>query len=413
MRTPTEHVARDGTRTWKIKFRLGGTYTSQTFRRKQDALTFAAILDGGGVADALAWLDAREARPDSASFGEHFARYVDQLTGVTPRTRADYKAQARRYLDSIERTPITLLSRADIARIVNDLDRAGRSPKTIKNVIHMLSASLNYAVDEGILARNPCRRVKLPKERLEEHEARFLTYEEFAALMVETPEHYRPLVIFLVGTGLRWSEATALQSRHVSLPNGTVTVRQAWKRVPGGFELGPPKSRKSRRTVNAATQALAAVAPLLGKPAEFVFTTPTGRTVSQSNFYNRIWTPAAKRAGLDPRPRIHDLRHTHASWLIAEGNTLEQVQDQLGHESILTTRSVYGHLMPALGVETGRMASAALARALPDAVQPGRRLALAPGGAHDAADADGVAADVPDGGHRGQDARGLSHEDPG
>jgi integrase len=50
-----------------------------------------------------------------------------------------------------------------------------------------------------------------------------------------------------------------------------------------------------------------------------------------------------------PRPKIHSLRHTHASWLISLGIQLEAVQDQLGHESILTTRGVYGHLLPALG----------------------------------------------------------------
>lgn len=71
--------------------------------------------------------------------------------------------------------------------------------------------------------------------------------------------------------------------------------------------------------------------------------------------------PAARKAGLaspeqrDTKgkltgrydgPRIHDARHTHASWLLSAGATLEQVQDQLGHESILTTRKVYGHLLP-------------------------------------------------------------------
>jgi integrase len=391
-----EYAAKSGKKTYRVRYRLGDKQTSETFHLKRDAHTFATILDGGGVADALAWLDARDTHVDSDTFGDFFARYVAQLTGVTERTRADYAAQARRYLGSIERTPIALISRADVARIVNDLDRAGRSPKTIKNAIHMLSAAMNYAVDEGMIARNPCRRVKLPKARLDEHEPRFLTHEEFGALAARVPDQYRPLVTLLVGTGLRWSEATALQSRHVNVMNGTVTVRQAWKRVPGGFELGPPKSSKSRRTVNAAVQALAAVAPLLGKPSDFVFTTPTGRTVSQSNFYNRIWAPAAAAAGLDPRPRIHDLRHSFASWMIAEGATLEQVQDQLGHESILTTRSVYGHLMPALGVQAGRMASAALARALAhgaDHAVP----AIGPAVADQLADADAVTPDAADG----------------
>ena len=93
-----------------------------------------------------------------------------------------------------------------------------------------------------------------------------------------------------------------------------------------------------------------------------------------ANFYTNVWRPACERAGFgDDHPRIHDTRHTHASWLISDGMSLEQVQDQLGHESILTTRNVYGHLLPALGVAVGRSASAAMERVLEsaDAVQLG------------------------------------------
>lgn len=364
MRQVKEFDTADGKR-YRVRYRLGGRETSETFRRRQDAQTFATILDGGGVPDALAWIKAREPQHTAPDFAAYLEHYLAQLTGITSRTRADYRAQYRRYLTSLGPLPLSLITKAHVAGVVNDMDAAGLSPKTIKNAVHMLSSVLALAVEEGIISRNPCRRVRLPRRSIDsDAEPRFLTYAEAGALVAATPAHYRPLVVFLLGTGLRWSEATAIQSRHVNLTNGTVQVRQSWKRIPGGFELGPPKTEKSRRTVNAAAQALAAIAPLLGKPQEFVFTTPAGRTVSHSNFYARIWKPACVAAGLDPRPRIHDTRHTHASWLIAEGKSLEQVQDQMGHESILTTRSVYGALMPALGIETGQAASAAMARML-------------------------------------------------
>lgn len=364
MRTPAEHVAKDGQRTWKVKYRVGGRYTSETFRRHADATRFAAILDGGGVADALAWLDARETKQSAVTFGAFHDRYVAQLTGVTERTRADYLSLRRRYLANLDPLPLPLITRAHVSALVNRLDRDGLSPKTIRNVVHMLSSCMALALDEGHITRNPCRRVRLPRPRVDATEARFLTADEFRALITVMPPHYRPLVLFLVGTGLRWSEATALQCRHVDLDAGTVRVERAWKRVPGGFEIGPPKTGKSRRTVNAATVALAAVAPLVRSPGDLLFTTPAGGTISHSNFYNRVWKPACAAAGLDPAPRIHDLRHTHASWLISDGIQLEAVQDQLGHESILTTRGVYGHLQPALGVAVGKSASAALERAL-------------------------------------------------
>lgn len=356
----------DGRR-YRVRFRLGGTETSETFLREADAEMFAGILGNGRddrVAAALAWLDGRRADRVTSTFGEWFETYLRSLTGITPRTLDDYRAIRRRYLGKLDPLPITLITRIHIADLVNDLADRGLAPKTIKNVVHLVSSAMGLAVDEGHITRNPVRRVRLPQAAVGSAEARFLTEEEAAALVEATPAHYQPLVTFLLGTGLRWSEATALQARHVNLSAGTVRIEQAWKRIPGGWEIGPPKSRKSKRTVNAATAALLAVEPLLGKPSAPVFVTPNGNVVRHANFYNRIWVPSCERAGLDPRPTIHDTRHTFASWLISDGVSLEAVQDQLGHESYETTRKVYAHLLPAVGVAAGRSASEAMARVI-------------------------------------------------
>ncbi len=374
MRKPREFDTVNGKR-YRVRYRSGGVETSQTFRNKADAKTFSLVLDGGGVTDALAWLNARDTSSSAVTFAQFFETYVDQLTGVTIRTRDDYRAQKRRYLTELDPLPLPLITRGHVTSIVNRLEREGRSPKTIKNAIHMLSSCLGFAVDEQHIGRNPCRRITLPKEGVNRDRVRFLTHDEFGALYDAMPEHYQPLAAFMVGTGLRWSEATALYSRHVDLSAGTVRVEQAWKKVPGGWEIGPPKSAKSWRTVNAATGALAAAQPLLRRPRDHVFTTPNGLVVRHANFYNRVWQQACVDAGLGDwvdganrrqweGPSPHDLRHTHASWLISDGQSLESVQDQLGHESILTTRKVYGHLLPTIGVEVGRSASAGLERAL-------------------------------------------------
>ena len=380
----------DGRR-YRVRYRLGGAETSETFRRLADAEMFRDILGNGRdnrVTEALAWLETRRAGDTTSTFAEWFDHYVNQLTGVTERTRDDYRAQHRRYLTELDPLPINLITRPHVAAIVNRLDADGLSPKTIKNVMHMLSSAMALAVDEGHITRNPVKRVRLPKQALEEHEIRFLTHEEAADLIAATDPHYQPLVTFLFGTGLRWSEATALQARHIDLPNGTVRVERAWKRVPGGTVLGPPKSIKARRTVNAAVPALVAAAPLLRRPDDLVFTAKQGGVVRHGNFYNRVWQPACIRAGLGEHvtvngkrewrgPSPHDCRHTFASWLISDGIGLEAVQDQLGHESYETTRKVYAHLLPAVGVAAGRSASAAMEQVLAHRPQL-RVLAAAP-----------------------------------
>jgi hypothetical protein len=60
-------------------------------------------------------------------------------------------------------------------------------------------------------------------------------------------------------------------------------------------------------------------------------------------FRFNVWYPACKKAKLEPRPRLHDLRHSHASWLLAEGSDLKSVMDRMGHAQITTTM-VYTHL---------------------------------------------------------------------
>jgi integrase len=371
VRTPRRYDTDDGPR-WRVRYRLGGVETSETFRVERDAKDFARILgDGTGtnIADALAWLESRRSSAEVLTFAQWFDLYRAQLTGITPRTHADYESIHQRYLTRFDQMPLTFITKAHVATLVNDLDGRGLSAKTIKNAVYLLSSVLGEAAEEGHITRSPVRKIKLPKPEAHDDLVHFLTFDEAGALVDAVPKDYQAFVTFLLGSGLRWAEATALQGRHVNLDAGTVLVRQAWKRIPGGQELGPPKSQKARRTVNASTLGLLAVSSVMRGPEDFVFVTSTGKPLRHGNFYNRIWVPSCVRAGLEPRPRIHDTRHTFASWLISEGATIEQVQDQLGHESYETTRKIYAHLLPAVGVEAGRLASAAMERALGDRVQ--------------------------------------------
>lgn len=367
MRSPKPITHEDGTVVYRVRYRLGGRETSETFRRLDDAELFASILGDGKphrVTEALSWLDSKRTERESETFANWFEAWRSQLTGITIRTREDYANLHRRYLADLDPLPLTLISRTHVARIINDMDGRGLSRKTVQNCIHMLSSVLELAVNEGHITRNPVKSVRLPQQDTDEHATRFLSHDEAGALVDATAPHYQPFVVFLLGTGLRWSEATALQGRHINLDAGTVRVERAWKRIPGGQEIGPPKSKKSRRTVNAAVAALLAAHDSIRGPNDLVFTATRGGPIQRGHFYNRVWVPACEQARLDPRPRIHDTRHTFASYLISDGIGLEAVQDQLGHESYETTRKLYAHLLPAVGVAAGKSASAAMDRVL-------------------------------------------------
>jgi integrase len=118
-----------------------------------------------------------------------------------------------------------------------------------------------------------------------------------------------------------------------------------------------------------------------GKAAdEALFVGPKGARLRENNFRDRVWKRAITAANADrdeedhfvPRelrlnkqPRIHDLRHTHASWLISAGVDLPTVQRRLGHESITTTVDRYGHLDPDQLKRASDATNAALLAATP------------------------------------------------
>lgn len=77
-----------------------------------------------------------------------------------------------------------------------------------------------------------------------------------------------------------------------------------------------------------------------------VFTSPKGAPLRHSNFHRRFWRPALAASGLAPEVRIHDLRHTAASLLIAEGAGPKAVCEHLGHSSVQVSLDRYGHLFP-------------------------------------------------------------------
>jgi len=82
------------------------------------------------------------------------------------------------------------------------------------------------------------------------------------------------------------------------------------------------------------------------RPDDLVFSSPEGGPLRHGNFYVRHFKPAVFRADLSSRTRYHDLRHSYASRLIAEGATALTVMRRLGHSSIKVTYDTYGHLLP-------------------------------------------------------------------
>lgn len=220
------------------------------------------------------------------------------------------------------------------------------APKTIGNCHGILHTICGAAIAAKRIRLNPCSSTKLP--RREPKEMRFLTDPEIARLVAALPAHWRPLVMLLVATGLRWGEAIGLRAGRVDLlakrPQLTVVEQLQELASTGELVFQSPKTAKGRRTVSFTKQVALLLAPLVAgkKSDEVVFTAPKGGLVRTRNF-RRIWVRACEDAGLEGL-RIHDLRHTHAAILISSGRPLSAISRRLGHSSIAVTDLLYGHL---------------------------------------------------------------------
>lgn len=364
----------DGTPRHFVRFRLNGTYSGRTFDTELEAREFIQLCDDlGDTAAALRYSVRLEETKALAAvtLDKWFEEFKATRTGIEERTLIDYQRVYDRHIKpALGSMPIDSIDRPAVAGLINSLARPTRerdalAAKTIANVHGILAATLNEAVAQKRLESNPCIGMRLPRAgEVDRVGERFLTHAEFAKLEAAMDERYRPLILTLVGTGMRWAELTALRAGEVDLDGlGTIKIIRATKWVPGqGHHDGVPKTKKSRRTIIVPRQVRDALRPLLEgkKRDDYVFLSSRGQQVRHSTFHRLYWKPACAKAGLDPAPRIHDLRHTHASWLLEMGIGLEAIQDQLGHESIMTTRKVYGHLQPAMREALMKAAEAAL-----------------------------------------------------
>lgn len=352
---------------WRVRYRDNGHNRAMTFESEETAVKWRNQLETLGLSVALAILD--QDQTNSITLGEHLESHITRLTGVTDGTKKSYRSYVKRDMADIAQIPVVLVNHEAVARWINRLADQGLSGKSIANRHGLLSAAMNTAVADKIAIDNPCRGMRLPQTSHQGTEMTFLTVDEFDDLFELIPQHFQPLVLTLVGTGMRFGEATALQVRDVNLATNSIHIRQAWKMTGlAKKELGPPKTKRSIRTVAMPGEVASALAPLLENRAakDFVFTNHVGEPVLQATFWRNTWSPAVQKfagdeiridhdkdgrkirvvtkEGPGKHLRIHDLRHTFVSWAMADGQPLPIIQGQLGHESITTTIGTYGHL---------------------------------------------------------------------
>jgi integrase len=164
------------------------------------------------------------------------------------------------------------------------------------------------------------------------------------------------MIVAALYTGIREGELLGLQWPDIDFTKATITVRRSLAQVAGAFLLKEPKSKRSRRTVTVPAPVLLALnahrQAMLAEAHDVrtgpVFITKTGNFIAKTNLIRKVFAPLLAKAGL-PHFRFHDLRHTHASHLLAANVPLKDVSLRLGHASETLTLKTYTHLLPTAG----------------------------------------------------------------
>ncbi len=176
----------------------------------------------------------------------------------------------------------------------------------------------------------------------------FLSPEEIVRLANAVDDRYRVFIYTTAYTGMRWGEVVGLKVSRVNFLRGVIEIKEAMTELRGKQQLGPTKTGKVR-SVSMPKFLVHMLAEHLAKyPSnDYVFTAAEGGAI-RKHWARRHFKPALVKADLNPKLRFHDLRHTCAALLIAQGAHPKEIQERLGHSTIRLTFDRYGPLFPTL-----------------------------------------------------------------
>ena len=298
----------------------------------------------------------------SPRLSDFFTQWLTSVKpALRPSTYASYEGTTRLHITpEIGHVALDKLSIDHVSRLIaRKRGESQLSPRSTRYVLQILRIALNKAVRWGLVTRNVATLVDAP--RVAQKDVRVLSPEETKRLLEATHgDEMKGLVVLAVSTGLRLGEALGLQWPDIDLERRQLRVSKTLQRVAGhGQVLAETKTRRSRRSIVLPVTTAEALRDHRTLQAQlrraagsewyggnFVFTSSTGRPLDHRNV-QRAFKRILRKARL-PKMRFHDLRHSCASLLLAEGVSPRVVMETLGHSRIAVTMDTYSHVMPAL-----------------------------------------------------------------
>ena len=285
---------------------------------------------------------------------------------TSPGTFAEYERITNSYLiPRIGKVKLPALRPLHIQSMLSAMETENLGARTRQYCYVTLHRAFVVAMRWQLMIRNPCDGVDSPK--VKRRQVVPLTQEQARTLLKASEENrFHAVFVLALTTGMRQGELFGLQWESVDLQRGVLQVRHSLEEIKGQLRLKEPKSESGRRQIALSAMAVKALwdhkAKQLAKGlagCAFVFPDSEGGPLRKCSFHRWAWAKVRTAAKLEG-VHFHDLRHSSASMMLADGVNVKAIQTILGHSTISMTMDTYAHLMP----DAQRMAASTFDRLL-------------------------------------------------
>ena len=345
-------IVKDGRRVQRVK----------QFARLAEAQEYAAAME-----DDIRRGRYRDPRQELRVLDDVAGEWLASKVDLKPGTAGRYARELRLYIlpkwggmtlrelrpDMLQEWVGQLMDGGYPAALPDGRDSKPLSARSIRNIMKVvLKGIFDYAVSNGWIGENPVDRVTVPKIASDDDMV-FLSVREVELLADEAEKIGKPvdglLVRWQAYTGCRIGESLALKVGDVDVAKRRARIGRTWTDDGhGGSMLGTPKNGKARNIAIPRFLMPQIKAQMDGMgDDDWLFRATRGGNVWTNTWRTRIWNKAVKAAGMeDAGVTIHSLRHTYASFAIAQGADVKTLQMQLGHSSPSITLNTYTALWP-------------------------------------------------------------------
>ena len=276
------------------------------------------------------------------------ALYELYMADIKPRIRpTTFRSKEYMFISKVlpffAALPLDQITPAKIRQWQNELVKGNYQETYLRSINNQVTAIFNFAMNYYGLSTNPAKRAGLIGKN-HANVMKFWTVDDFQKFISHTTTPlYRISFLILFWTGMRVGELLALTLGDFDFDKNLIHINKSYARLDNVVLIGPPKTPKSRRDITIPAFLVDEIQQFICMQHAVDSDTRLFET-SKDALGNEIKRVAA-RIGIE-KIRVHDLRHSHASYLIHRGIPIIAISQRLGHEKIETTLQTYAHLYP-------------------------------------------------------------------